>query len=140
MKLTRYTDYSIRVLMHLATHEQEPCSIASIAGAYGISRSHLMKVVRDLGRTGYVETLRGRNGGIRLRRPAGDINLGGLVRGTESGFQLVDCPNCPIAPACGLTGVLAEAVRAFLAVLDRYSLADLVTRRGQLRRLLALAG
>lgn len=139
MQLTRYTDYSVRVLTHLATYpERLPC-IAEIARAFGISRSHLMKVVQDLGQSGYLETVRGRNGGIRLRRQPQDINLGALVRHTEKHFEVVACADCLIAPACQVTGVFAQATRAFLAVLDQYTLADAMTRRHQLQRLFAAA-
>ncbi len=139
MKLTRYTDYAMRVVIHLGTHDDRLSSIAEIATAYGISHNHLMKVVQDLGKAGHVETVRGRNGGIRLGRPPAEINLGALVRHTEAGFDLVDCENCLIAPACGLPGVLAEATRAFLAVLDKYTVADLLGRRNALRELFAIA-
>ncbi len=137
MQLTRYTDYSIRVLTHLSTYPDRLCCIAEIARAYRISQSHLMKVVQDLGQCGYVQTVRGRKGGIRLGRPAQDINLGALVRHTEKHFNVVDCPGCLIAPACQMTSVFAQATRAFLAVLDQYTLADMMSRRGQLQRLFA---
>ena len=104
-------------------------------GVYGISQSHLTKVVQDLGQSGYVETVRGRHGGIRLRKAAADINLGTLVRHTEKHFDLVDCPSCLIAPACQVNNVFAQATRAFLAVLDQYTLADMMVWRNQLHRL-----
>lgn len=135
MQLTRYTDYSVRVLTHLSTYPDRLSCIAEIARAYGISQSHLMKVVQDLGHSGYVETVRGRNGGIRLRKPPAEINLGALVRHTEKHFDVVDCPNCLIAPACQMTSVFAQATRAFLSVLDQYTLADMMSRRQQLHRL-----
>lgn len=135
MKLTRYTDYALRVLIHLAAHENELASVGRIAHRYMISQNHLMKVVQDLAGAGFVETVRGRNGGLRLARPAGDINVGALVRHTEGGFDLVACDGCVIAPACGLPRVLAEATRAFLAVLDRYTVADLASRPADLRAL-----
>jgi Rrf2 family nitric oxide-sensitive transcriptional repressor len=135
MQLTRYTDYSVRVLTHLSTYPERLSCIAEIARAYGISQSHLMKVVQDLGHSGYVETVRGRNGGIRLRKPPAEINLGALVRHTEKHFDVVDCPNCLIAPACQMTSVFAQATRAFLSVLDQYTLADMMSRRQQLHRL-----
>lgn len=121
MKLTLFTDYSMRVLLHLGAQPERLCSIAEVARAYGISQNHLMKVVNELARSGYVETVRGRFGGIRLGRAPEDINIGALVRHTEDGFDLVDCGSCVIAPACGLTGVLKEALSAFLGVLDRYT-------------------
>jgi Rrf2 family transcriptional regulator, nitric oxide-sensitive transcriptional repressor len=139
MHLTRYTDYSIRVLTHLATYSDRLACIAEIAQAYGISQSHLMKVVQDLGQSGYVESVRGRHGGIRLRKNAAEINLGALVRHTEKHFDLVDCPRCLIAPACQVTNVFAQATRAFLAVLDQYTLADMMVRRNQLHRLFGAA-
>ena len=135
MHLTRYTDYSIRVLTHLSTYSDRLSCIAEIARAYGISQSHLTKVVQDLGQSGYVETVRGRHGGIRLRKAAVDINLGALIRHTEKHFDLVDCPSCLIAPACQISNVFAQATRAFLAVLDQYTLADMMSRRHQLHRL-----
>ncbi|MCB8875958.1 RrF2 family transcriptional regulator [Acidisoma silvae] len=135
MKLTRYTDYALRVLIHLAADQGELASIGRIAARYDISQNHLMKVVQDLGRAGFVETVRGRHGGLRLGRPAGDINIGALVRHTEGGFDLVDCEGCVIAHACGLPRLLAEATRAFLAVLDRYTLADVAARPTELRAL-----
>lgn len=138
MRLTRYTDYAMRVLMHLGAREGGPSSIAEIARAYGISQNHLMKVVQDLGRAGYVVTQRGRGGGIRLARPADTIGLGEVVRHSEEGFALVDCGGCLIAPACSLPGVLNEAVAAFLAVLDKYTLEDILGRRGDLRMLFGL--
>lgn len=138
MKLTRYTDYALRVLIHLAAHENELASIGRIATRYGISKDHLMKVVQDLGRAGFVETMRGRNGGLRLARPASEINIGELVRHTEGGFDLVECGSCVIAPACGLPRMLAEATHAFLATLGRYTVADLVARPADLRALFVM--
>jgi Rrf2 family nitric oxide-sensitive transcriptional repressor len=134
VKLTRYTDYSLRVLMHLAARPERLSSIAEIARTYSISQNHLMKVVHDLRKEGYVAALRGRSGGIRLARDPGDINIGEVVRYTEEGFDLVNCGSCIIAPACGLTGVLHEALRAFMAVLDRHTLADLLADRADALR------
>jgi Rrf2 family nitric oxide-sensitive transcriptional repressor len=129
----------MRVLIHLGSRDDGDggglSSIAEIARVYDISQNHLMKVVQDLGHAGFVETVRGRGGGIRLGRPAKDINLGELVRHTEAGFDLVDCSTCMIQSACGLPRVLAEATRAFLTVLDNYSLVDLLDHRLDLRRL-----
>jgi Rrf2 family nitric oxide-sensitive transcriptional repressor len=137
MKLTLFTDYSMRVLLYLGARPDRLCSIAEIAQAYRISQNHLMKVVNQLARSGYVESVRGRFGGIRLGKPPEEINIGTLVRHTEEGFDLVDCGSCVVAPACGMTGILREAIIAFLAVLDRYTLADLMTRRMELGQLLA---
>jgi Rrf2 family nitric oxide-sensitive transcriptional repressor len=136
MKLTLFTDYSIRVLLYLGTRPERLCSIAEIARGYRISHNHLMKVVNKLAREGYVESVRGRGGGIRLGRVPEAINLGALVRDTEDGFDLADCGGCVVAPACGVTGVLGEALEAFLAVLDRYTLADMLSSRLRLAELL----
>lgn len=136
MKLTLFTDYSMRALLHLGAHPDRLCSIAEVAGAFGVSQNHLMKVVNQLARQGYVETVRGRLGGIRLGRPPEKINIGALVRDTEEGFDLADCGNCVIAPACGLTGVLGQALAAFMTVLDGYTLADLLVQRRELKQLL----
>jgi len=136
MRFTRYTDYAIRVLIHLGTNADELCSIADIAHAYDISQNHLRKIAQDLATSGFVEAVRGRNGGLRLGRPTKDINLGALVRHTEIGLVLVDCENCAIRSACTLPSILAEAVCAFLAVLDRYTLEDLLKNRSPLHAIL----
>jgi Rrf2 family nitric oxide-sensitive transcriptional repressor len=138
MRLTRYTDYAMRVLLYLGRQPDALSSIADIAGAYGISQNHLMKVVSDLVSAGYLESVRGRNGGIRLARPPAKINVGALIRHTEDDFDLVGCGSCIIARACGLTGMLNEAVEAFLAVLDKYSLADVLARKRDFSYLLNL--
>lgn len=132
MKLTLFTDYSMRVLLYTGTQHDRLCSIGEIARVYGISQNHLMKVVNQLARGGYVESVRGRAGGIRLGRDPAEINIGALVRRTEDGLDLADCKHCMVAPACRLTGMLNEAVDAFLGVLDRYTLADLLTTRQDL--------
>jgi Rrf2 family nitric oxide-sensitive transcriptional repressor len=134
VQLTRYSDYSLRVLIYLALDPERLVTIEEIARSYDISKAHLMKVVHQLGLRGYVETVRGRGGGLRLSRRAEEIGVGDVVRATEANLDLVDCfdpasPRCVIQPACGLRSVLGEALGAFLAVLDRYTLADLVARR-----------
>ncbi|MES2494898.1 MAG: Rrf2 family transcriptional regulator [Pseudomonadota bacterium] len=136
MRLSRHTDYALRVLIHLATWPERQSSIAEIARAYTISENHLMKVVHMLGRAGFIRTVRGRGGGIALATPAENIRIGDVVRHGEPDLQLADCGTCLIAPACGLNTVLSEALGAFLAVLDRYSLADITQRRSDLARLL----
>lgn len=136
MRLTHYTDYALRVLMYLGAHADRRCSIAEVAGAYGISHNHLMKVVTVLARDGYVDALRGRTGGLRLGRPPADISIGAVVRRTEDCFDLADCPSCAITPACRLKGVLAEGVAAMLHVFDDYTLADLLRPRREISRLL----
>ena len=124
--------------MHLAAKPDRLASIGEMARTYRISHNHLMKVVHDLRKQGFLEAVRGRSGGVRLGRPATEISVGDVVRHTEGSFDLVDCGSCVIAPACALTAALHEARRAFMAVLDGYSLADLVEeRKTGLRELLA---
>lgn len=141
MQLTRFSDYSLRVLIYLALHRDRWVTIDEIARGYGISQSHLMKVVQQLGQLGYVETLRGRGGGLRLAREPEAIRVGRVVRDTEENLTLVECfdpetDRCAISPACGLQGALARALQSFLATLDEYTLADLVRRRRKLAALL----
>lgn len=142
MRLTVYTDYSLRVLMYVALHPERRPRIGEIASSYGISKNHLMKVVHQLGVAGYIETVRGQNGGMLLARLAEEIILGEVVRRTEPDLALVPCFDtvnsvCVITPACKLRRALHQARAAFLAVLDEYSLADLVEHREILRSLLA---
>jgi Rrf2 family transcriptional regulator, nitric oxide-sensitive transcriptional repressor len=134
MQLTRYTDYSLRVLTFLALQPESLATIEEVSDAFGISRGHLMKVVHELGQAGFVETLRGRGGGIRLARPAQDITVGDVVRLAEGKMVLVECfdpetSHCRIETVCGLRPILDEALGAFMETLDRHSLADLVARR-----------
>ncbi len=136
MRLTQYTDYALRILLYLAKHPDRLSSIAEIATAYGISKNHLMKITNDLVNAGYLVSVRGRNGGIRLGRAPEEINLGALIRHTEDDFDLVGCANCIIAPACGMTSILDEALLAFMAVLNRYTLAEALARKGDFLALL----
>ena len=140
MRLTRYTDYAMRVLLYLGARPERLCSISEIAGAYDISQNHLMKVVSDLVNAGYLVSVRGRFGGVRLARAPIEINIGAVVRHTEDGFDLVDCGSCIIAPACGLTGALHQALAAFMQVLDGYTLENLLSRRADLSGLFDQAG
>ena len=145
MQLTRYSDYSLRVLIYLAVRPDQLATIEEIAQAYGISKAHLMKVVHQMGRAGFLETVRGRGGGFRLGRAPEDIRVGDVIRYTEDKMDLVECfdpetSHCRIEPVCGLRGVLEEALDAFLKTLDRYTLADLVARRRKpLDRLLSVS-
>jgi Rrf2 family nitric oxide-sensitive transcriptional repressor len=143
MRLTAYTDYTLRTLMYLAVNADRHATIAEIARTYRISETHLMKIVHQLGVAGDIETIRGRNGGIHLSKPAADINLGAVVRRTEPDMDLVACfedaGTCAIGEACVLRTALHQALAAFLAVLDRYTLADLVAPRRKLATLLGLA-
>lgn len=141
MRLTTFSDYSLRVLIYLGVAPGRLATIDEIAVAYGISANHLMKVVHQLGRGGYIETVRGKGGGMRLARPPAEIVVGEVLRATEDTFSLVECfgegkPECVIEGSCELKGALAEALEAFLGVLDRYTLADLVTPSRPLTRML----
>lgn len=138
MQLTLYTDYSLRVLLYLGLVPERTATITEIADAYRISRNHLVKVVHNLSINGFIVTTRGRGGGIALSRPPEEIVIGDVVRHTEVNFNLVECfdrerNNCPIAPACILKDALVEAQRAFLAVLDRQTLADVLQNKAWLR-------
>ncbi|MGE8203087.1 Rrf2 family transcriptional regulator [Heyndrickxia sp. NPDC080065] len=132
MRLTNYTDYSLRVLIYLASLEPSKLSnIKEIAEVYGISKNHLMKVIHELGKMGVIETIRGRNGGIRLALPPKKINIGAIIRKTEDDFHIVECfdkehGSCIISPVCGLKHVLNKALAAYFTVLDQYTLADIV--------------
>jgi len=140
MRLTAFTDYSLRVLVHVATAPEGRTTIAEVARAFRISEHHLVKVVHLLGREGFLLNTRGRGGGLALARNAAEINLAALVRMTEGGDEPAECFRedgaCVIAPACRLAGVLQEALDAFYAVLDRYTLADLVANRHRLAAIL----
>ncbi|MEO1269091.1 MAG: Rrf2 family transcriptional regulator [Myxococcota bacterium] len=142
MQLTQHTDFALRTLLYLALHDERPVSVREVAEAYGISRHHLTKVARTLSQHGYIKTIRGHTGGMRLDRPANDINIGAMVRAMEPHFGLVACfpgnttGHCCIAPACGLTSILHQAMNEFFAVLDRYTLADCMTKPSYLRALL----
>ncbi len=142
MKLTDYTDYSLRVLIYVAVHPDESVTIQQISDAFGISRNHLVKVVQNLGQKGYLQTMRGRSGGIRLGRPPGAINLGELVRATEPDFGQVECfragNRCVITDACGLRGILRQALQAYFDVLDGYSLQNLVNDPDEINHSLSL--
>lgn len=142
MRLTAFTDYSLRLLMYLAVGRDRLVTIDEVAAAYGIAKNHLTKVVHLLGVAGDIETVRGKGGGIRLKKAPETINLGTLVRRTEPDLALVPCFDraelCPITEACVLQAALQEALAAFLAVLDRFTLADLIVPRPALAGLLGV--
>jgi Rrf2 family nitric oxide-sensitive transcriptional repressor len=135
MRLTTYTDYTLRTLLYLGRHPERSTTIRDIADAYGISKNHLMKVVHQLGVAGLVETVRGRNGGLKLKLAPEEINLGAVVRAAEPDFFMAECfdaahNHCVLSPACGLQGVLHTATSAFLEVLDQHTLAGLLHDTG----------
>ncbi len=142
MRLSLYTDYTFRLLIHLAVRDPRTVSIAEVADAYAISRNHLTKIAHALGRSGYLRTMRGRGGGLRLALPADRIKAGEIARMAETGSVLVECfdrerNRCVITPACTLKHALAAAERAFFAVLDNYTIADFAGDKPALSSLLA---
>ena len=144
MRLTFYSDYSLRLLMYCAVHHGTLVTIQEVADAYGISKNHLMKVAFELGRKGYLDTVRGRGGGLRLARAPDKIRLGDVVRQMEEDFTMVECfdpktDRCAITGPCRLRGALSRALKAYFAVLDEYTLADLAVRHPVLTRLLVKA-
>ena len=140
MRLTLHTDFALRVLIQVGLNGGKLTTIKDIAQTFDISKTHLMKVVNDLSQKGYLDTVRGRNGGIRLMRDARDINIGQVVRDTEHQLDVIGCMRhkdyCPIERVCVLRGALRDATEAFLAVLDDHSLADLIKPRRVLSSLL----
>ena len=130
MRLTDYTDYTLRVLMFCATHPERSVTIAELAQGYAISKNHLMKIVNDLARQGLLQTTRGRGGGLRLLKPASEIRVGDVVRQSETDFRLVECfdadhNTCTLTGYCMLKQVIKKAEQSFLAELDRVTLADI---------------
>lgn len=142
MRLTTLTDFSLRMLIHLAVKPAGRATIAEVAGGYGISENHLMKVAHQLGQAGYVATLRGRGGGLQLARPAAAITVGEVVRRMEPDMDIVPCfaeGNCAILAACRLKHAMHKAREAFLAVLDGVTIEDLAQPGAELRGLLGIA-
>jgi Rrf2 family transcriptional regulator, nitric oxide-sensitive transcriptional repressor len=130
MRLTLYTDYSLRVLLYLANRENEIVTISELADSYKISRNHLVKVVHNLGLNGYILTTRGRHGGLKLACPAKEILIGEVARSTEPNFDLLECFNpatdqCLITRSCSLKSIIFNAQASFLGVLDKYTIADI---------------
>jgi len=129
MQVTLYSDYALRVLVYLALKGDDLSTIQEIADQYQISKNHLMKVVNHLSQSGYITSKRGVGGGIKLARPADEIGIGAVLRETEDDLHVVECfdvakPGCRINGVCSLKGMFGEALEAFLAVLDKYTLAD----------------
>jgi Rrf2 family nitric oxide-sensitive transcriptional repressor len=137
MRLTNRTNYALRTLQLAALRAPELVRVEEVARAHGISRAHVTKIVRDLGGRDVLETVRGRGGGFRLARPAEEITVGAVVRRTEGPIALVECfepatNSCPLIGVCRLSSGLGEALEAFLAVLDRLTVADIAANRGAL--------
>jgi Rrf2 family transcriptional regulator, nitric oxide-sensitive transcriptional repressor len=134
MRLTDYTDYTLRVLMFCALHPERSVTIAELADSHAVSKNHLMKIVNDLARQGLLQTTRGRGGGLRLLKPAADIRIGDVVRQTETDFRLVECfdsahDTCTLTPNCQLKGVFGKALQSYLDELDKVTLADVTRAR-----------
>lgn len=137
MQLTQFSDYAMRTALYLGVREDRSATVDEISRAYGISRHHLVRVVQTLTELGVVASRRGRGGGMRLAMEPSAINVGWLIRRTEPHFDMVECfkpetNTCPIAPVCGLKGALHRAREAFFAVLDEYTLEQLLARKGEL--------
>lgn len=143
MRLTLWTDYALRTLIYVGAKDGDLSRIAEIAESFGISNTHLMKIVNQLAQQGYVETVRGKGGGVRLGRPAEQIGVGAVVRDTEEELAVMGCLSgagfCRIEDCCVLRGALREATLAFLETLDGYTLADLLAPRAKLSRSLGIA-
>ena len=143
MRISTYSDYSFRVLIHAALRRPERVTVDEVAETFGISRHHLVKVVHDFGRHGYLQTQRGIGGGFTLARVPEKIRVGDIMRLGEETETVIDCmdkPNfqCRIFPACRLKGVLDDAAKAFFAVLDDYTLADLIKQPSKIRAVLQI--
>ncbi len=142
MRLSLHSDYALRLMMHLAINTEKLVTITEVAERYSISRNHLMKVANVLGRSGLVETVRGRSGGMRLGRPADQIKVGDVIRETENEIMTLDCTtdesSCLISPSCRLASVLDKATAAFMAVLDECSVDDLVSDNAGLQALIQI--
>lgn len=144
MRMTLHSDYGLRMLTYLALHPDRPCTVHEIAASYGLSRSHLLKVALNLKNAGFVEAVRGRSGGLRLAALPNEIGIGTVVRSLEEDFVLVECfrndgGSCVIAPACRLKGIFGEALAAYMAILDKYTLQHALDNAHSLRALFDLA-
>jgi Rrf2 family nitric oxide-sensitive transcriptional repressor len=144
MRLTSFSDYTLRVLMYLAIKRETLATIPEIASAYGISENHLMKVVHQLAKSGVIESIRGKGGGIRLARPAEEIRIGQVIKNSEGDAPIVECLGadggaCRIAPACRLAGILVHAFDTLYNALDEYTVADLVNNPRPLNKILKRA-
>ncbi len=144
MRLTKQTNYAVRMLMYCAANTDQLSRIPEIAKAYGVSELFLFKILQPLNKAGLVETVRGRNGGVRLGRPAEKITLFDVVKVTEDSFAMAECfdddgdVDCPLIDSCGLNSALRRALNAFFDVLSEYTIDDLVKARPQINFLLGI--
>lgn len=143
MRLTRQTNYAVRILMYCAANRGKNSQVSDIAGAYGLSRDFLFKILQPLTKAGLVVTIRGRNGGIRLGREASDIRLSEVVRLIEDNFEMAECfgsdtADCPLVDSCELNSALRKALAAFFEVLDGYTIEDLAVNRFKIHKLLGI--
>ncbi|WP_174802535.1 iron-responsive transcriptional regulator RirA [Martelella limonii] len=144
MRLTKQTNYAVRMLMYCAANDGRLSRVPEIAKAYGVSELFLFKIIQPLHKAGIMDTVRGRNGGVRLGRPAAEITLFDVVRVTEENFAMAECfdidseTDCPLVDSCGFNAALREALNAFFAVLSKYTIADLVRRRTDIFKLLSI--
>jgi Rrf2 family nitric oxide-sensitive transcriptional repressor len=134
MQLTRFTDYSLRTLIYLGLNQDRLVTISEVSEAYKVSENHLMKIVHKLGQNGYIETLRGKGGGLRIARDLESISVGSVVRDTEETMDLAECfdteiQDCPMLPGCALRAALMAARENFLNTLDTYTIADLIANK-----------
>lgn len=143
MRLTKQTNYAVRILMYCAANDGHLSRIPEIARAYGVSELFLFKILQPLNKAGLVETVRGRNGGVRLPKPANEITLFDIVKVTEDSFSMAECfdageVDCPLIDSCGLNAALRKALNAFFDVLSQYTIDDLVKARPQINFLLGI--
>jgi Rrf2 family transcriptional regulator, iron-responsive regulator len=143
MRLTQATNHSVRILLYCAANPDRPSRVADIAASFDMSETHLFKILKVLVDAGHVRTIRGRNGGLLIGRPAEEITIGEVVRAVEETFVLADCfdengHDCPLTQSCEYNRILREALGAFFAVLDRYTIADVANERPDLRMLLGI--
>ncbi len=143
MRLTQQTNYAVRTLIYCAANPDKPSKVADIAASFDMSETHLFKILKVLVDAGFIRTIRGRNGGIMLGRPAERITVGEVVRAAEESFLLAECfdsgrRDCPLITSCGFNGLLHEALEAFMAVLDDHTIAELAADRSNIRVLLQM--
>ena len=143
MQLTLHTDYSLRILVYLAQKGGKQATISEIAEFYQVSRNHLVKVVHHLSTTGFLETIRGKHGGIKLSRPPDQIAIGDVVRNMEPNFEIVECfaegnQNCVLTPVCKLKMVLNQASNEFLSLLDGHTIAEAITQNDEAEQIFSV--